>query len=68
MTKVQGQLLMYVQDAMAPKTSRRTWRPEIARLETQRDALDAEIEMMEKMTKVDQLDPKAIAAAVKSTA
>jgi len=61
--KVREQLLLYVR-MLTPKTKIEL-APEISRLEAERDTLDAEIEMIEKMQTAAPVDPQATVAAVK---
>jgi hypothetical protein len=61
--EVREQLLLYLR-MLSPKTQKEI-APEIKRLKAQRDALDTEIEMIEKMQKVERVDPQMIVAAVK---
>jgi hypothetical protein len=51
---------------LTPKTQKEL-APEITSLESQRDVLDVEIEMLEKIQSVEQVDPSTIAAAVKES-
>jgi Resolvase, N terminal domain/Recombinase len=62
--EVGEQLLLYVR-MLTPKTQKEL-AAEITRLESQRDSLDAEIEMLEKIQSVEMVDPSNIAAAVKA--
>lgn len=62
--EVKEQLLLYVR-MLSPKTKLELG-PEIARLEAQRDALDAEIESLQNQQRFEQIDPQAMAKAVRS--
>ncbi len=50
---------------MLTKKTQNDLAPEIARLEAQRDALDAEIEMLSKQSATGRLDPKLIAVGLR---
>jgi hypothetical protein len=62
--EVAEQLKLYLR-TLSPKTQEEM-KPEIGRLEAQRDSLDADIEAIEKVQDVMHLDPHAITTAVKS--